>query len=59
MAMDSNNSAVVNTVGKYYYLARTDSKSPLTFLRCNGGSGNENNNNNNKQIVEPIIVMDH
>jgi peptidoglycan/xylan/chitin deacetylase (PgdA/CDA1 family) len=45
----SNNSAVVNTVGKYYYLARTDSKSPLTFLHCNGGSGNENNNNNNNQ----------
>jgi peptidoglycan/xylan/chitin deacetylase (PgdA/CDA1 family) len=28
----SDNSTVVNTVAKYYYLARTDSKFPLTFL---------------------------
>jgi hypothetical protein len=40
----SNNSAVVNTVAKYYPLARTDSKSALTFLHCDGGdNGNEKN----------------
>src|SRR5919197_57930 len=40
----SNNSAVVNIVAKYYNLARTDSKSALTFLHCDG-SGNIDNNN--------------
>src|SRR6476469_11256256 len=35
----SDNSTVVNTVAKYYYLARIDSKFPLTFLHCNGGIG--------------------
>ncbi|MGB8032560.1 MAG: polysaccharide deacetylase family protein [Nitrososphaeraceae archaeon] len=35
----SDNSTVVNTVAKYYYLARTDSKFPLTFLHCNDGIG--------------------
>ncbi|HZA06603.1 MAG TPA: polysaccharide deacetylase family protein [Nitrososphaeraceae archaeon] len=47
----SNDPAVVNTVAKYYNLARTDSKSALTFLHCDGGisnSGNNNNDNNNK-----------
>ncbi|HZA07073.1 MAG TPA: polysaccharide deacetylase family protein, partial [Nitrososphaeraceae archaeon] len=34
----SNNSTVVNTVAKYYNLARTDSKSALTFLHCDGGA---------------------
>jgi peptidoglycan/xylan/chitin deacetylase (PgdA/CDA1 family) len=38
----SNNSTVVNTVAKYYYLARTDSKFPLTFLHCDGGSRRKN-----------------
>lgn len=37
----SDNSTVVNTVAKYYNLARTDSKSALTFLHCDG--------NNNEQ----------
>jgi peptidoglycan/xylan/chitin deacetylase (PgdA/CDA1 family) len=37
----SDNSTVVNTVAKYYDLARTDSKSALTFLHCDG--------NNNEQ----------
>jgi hypothetical protein len=37
----SGNSTVVNTVAKYYDLARTDSKSALTFLHCDG--------NNNEQ----------
>jgi peptidoglycan/xylan/chitin deacetylase (PgdA/CDA1 family) len=36
----SNNSAVVNTVAKYYNLGRTDSKSALTFLHCDGSGGN-------------------
>jgi hypothetical protein len=31
-----NNATVVDIVAKYYSLARTDSTSPLTFLRCNG-----------------------
>jgi hypothetical protein len=44
----SNNPVVVNTVAKYYQLARTDSKSPLTFLHCNSGSANGNENNNNQ-----------
>ncbi len=30
----SDNSTVVNTVAKYYDLARTDAKSALTFLHC-------------------------
>jgi peptidoglycan/xylan/chitin deacetylase (PgdA/CDA1 family) len=30
-----NNATVVDIVAKYYSLARTDSTSPLTFLRCN------------------------
>jgi peptidoglycan/xylan/chitin deacetylase (PgdA/CDA1 family) len=37
----SDDPKVVNTVAKYYNLARTDSKSALTFLHCNG--------NNNEQ----------
>jgi peptidoglycan/xylan/chitin deacetylase (PgdA/CDA1 family) len=37
----SDNFTVVNTVAKYYNLARTDSKSALTFLHCDG--------NNNEQ----------
>jgi peptidoglycan/xylan/chitin deacetylase (PgdA/CDA1 family) len=41
----SNNSAVVNTVAKYYNLARTDSKSALTFLHCDGGGSSIGNNN--------------
>jgi hypothetical protein len=40
----SNNSAVVNTVAKYYPLARTDSKSALTLLHCDGGGNIDNNN---------------
>ena len=36
---------VVNTVAKYYDLARTDSESSaLTFLNCNGGSGGNMDN---------------
>jgi hypothetical protein len=34
----SNNPAVVNTVAKYYNLARTDTKSALTFLHCDGNN---------------------
>jgi peptidoglycan/xylan/chitin deacetylase (PgdA/CDA1 family) len=34
----SDNTKVVNTVAKYYNLARTDSKSALTFLHCDGNS---------------------
>ena len=29
-----NNKTVLNTIAKYYNLARTDSKNPLTFLNC-------------------------
>ncbi len=43
----SNNSTVVNTVAKYYNLGRTDSKSALTFLHCDGGSGGNNIDNGN------------
>jgi hypothetical protein len=48
----SNNSAVVNTVAKYYHISRTDSKSALTFLHCDGSGGNNNidNGNNEKNI---------
>jgi peptidoglycan/xylan/chitin deacetylase (PgdA/CDA1 family) len=38
----SDNSTVVNTIAKYYNLARTDSKSALTFLHCDGFTGNQN-----------------
>jgi peptidoglycan/xylan/chitin deacetylase (PgdA/CDA1 family) len=38
----SNNSAVVNAVAKFYHLARTDSKSALTFLHCDGNIDNTN-----------------
>jgi peptidoglycan/xylan/chitin deacetylase (PgdA/CDA1 family) len=34
----ADNPKVVNTVAKYYDLARTDSKSALTFLHCDGNS---------------------
>jgi peptidoglycan/xylan/chitin deacetylase (PgdA/CDA1 family) len=34
----SDNPKVVNTVAKYYDLARTDSKSALTFLHCDGNA---------------------
>ena len=34
----SKNPEVVNTVAKYYNLARTDSKSALTFLHCDGNN---------------------
>ena len=38
----SKNPEVVNTVAKYYNLARTDTKkSALTFLHCDGGNGND------------------
>jgi hypothetical protein len=41
----SDNPKVVNTVAKYYDLARTDSESSaLTFLKCNGGSGGNMDN---------------
>jgi peptidoglycan/xylan/chitin deacetylase (PgdA/CDA1 family) len=40
----SDNPKVVNTVAKYYNLARTDSKSALTFLHCDGGVGGTGNN---------------
>jgi peptidoglycan/xylan/chitin deacetylase (PgdA/CDA1 family) len=32
----SDNSEVVNTIAKYYDLARTDTESALTFLHCDG-----------------------
>ena len=34
----SDNSTVVNTVAKYYDLARTDAKSALAFLHCDGNA---------------------
>ena len=34
----SDNPEVVNTVAKYYDLARTDTKSALTFLHCDGNN---------------------
>jgi peptidoglycan/xylan/chitin deacetylase (PgdA/CDA1 family) len=38
----ADNPTVVNTVAKYYNLARTDTKeSALTFLHCDGGNGND------------------
>jgi peptidoglycan/xylan/chitin deacetylase (PgdA/CDA1 family) len=37
----SDNPKVVNTVAKYYDLARTDSKSALTFLHCDGNSNGQ------------------
>ena len=37
-AEGSDNTKVVNTVAKYYNLARTDSKSALTFLHCDRNS---------------------
>ena len=49
----SNDPKVVNTVAKYYDLARTDSKqSALTFLHCDG-------NNDGQQIVAHILMMEH
>ena len=40
----SDNSTVVNTVAKYYDIARTDTKSSaLTLLQCGSDSGNVNN----------------
>ena len=39
----SDDSKVVNRVAKYYDLARTDTKSALTFLHCDW--------NSNEQIV--------
>jgi peptidoglycan/xylan/chitin deacetylase (PgdA/CDA1 family) len=48
----SDNPEVVNTVAKYYDLARTaesDSKSALTFLNCDGGGSNSSSNVDNKQ----------
>jgi peptidoglycan/xylan/chitin deacetylase (PgdA/CDA1 family) len=37
----SDNPKVVNTIAKYYDLARTDSKSALTFLHCNGDNNEQ------------------
>jgi peptidoglycan/xylan/chitin deacetylase (PgdA/CDA1 family) len=48
----SNNSTVVNTVARYYNLARTDSKSALTFLHCNNGSDNINNISNADKNIQ-------
>jgi peptidoglycan/xylan/chitin deacetylase (PgdA/CDA1 family) len=46
----ADNSTVVNTVAKYYNIARTDTKSALTFLHCdNGASGSSAINGNNEQ----------
>src|ERR687888_754452 len=45
----ADNPKVVNTVAKYYDLARTDTKSALTFLHCDGGS---NNNGSNEQQTD-------
>ena len=42
----SNNLTVVNTVAKYYDRGRTDSKSALTFLHCDGSDGNNIDNGN-------------
>jgi hypothetical protein len=36
----SDNESVVKTVAKYYYLARTDTDFPLTFLDCDDGGNN-------------------
>ncbi len=40
----SNNSTVINTVAKYYNLARTDSNFPLAFLHCDNEGDNVINN---------------
>ncbi len=48
----SNNSTVVNTVARYYNLARTDSKSALTFLHCNNGSDNISNISNVEKNIQ-------
>ena len=48
----SDNPEVVNTVAKYYDLARTaesDSKSALTFLNCDSGSSSSSNVNSEPQ----------
>jgi peptidoglycan/xylan/chitin deacetylase (PgdA/CDA1 family) len=45
----SDNIKVVKTVAKYYNLARTDSKSALTFLHCDGGSDIGNNEQQQQQ----------
>jgi peptidoglycan/xylan/chitin deacetylase (PgdA/CDA1 family) len=45
----SDNSTVVNTVAKYYNLARTDSKSALTFLHCDGDSNRSSGNDEQQQ----------
>jgi peptidoglycan/xylan/chitin deacetylase (PgdA/CDA1 family) len=56
----SNNSPVVNIVAKYYNLARTDSKSPLTFLHCNNGSDIlVMLTKISKEIVDHILTMEH
>jgi hypothetical protein len=45
----SDNPKVVNTVAKYYDLARTDTKSALTFLNCDGvGSSNADSEQQHK-----------
>ena len=36
--MKQANPKIVNTVAKYYNLARTDTKSALTFLHCDGNN---------------------
>jgi peptidoglycan/xylan/chitin deacetylase (PgdA/CDA1 family) len=48
----SDNPEVVNTVAKYYELARSaesDSKSALTFLNCDGGSSSSSNVDSEQQ----------
>ncbi len=45
----ADNPNVVNTVAKYYDLARTDSKSALTFLNCDGNSSSSNVDNEQLQ----------
>jgi peptidoglycan/xylan/chitin deacetylase (PgdA/CDA1 family) len=57
----SDNSKVVNTVAKYYDLARTDTKSSaLTLLQCgvNGGDGNGNVNNQQQRVYCGIYLND-
>jgi peptidoglycan/xylan/chitin deacetylase (PgdA/CDA1 family) len=56
----ADNPKIVNTVAKYYNLARTDSnvganqpftsKSALTFLKCDGGSSSDNGNDVQQQV---------
>jgi peptidoglycan/xylan/chitin deacetylase (PgdA/CDA1 family) len=55
----SDNSTVVNTVAKYYDLARTDTKSSaLTLLQCGGGNNGGNVNNQQQRTYCEMYLND-